>query len=292
MDSKLLNEIYDNECYQREIFVRSDKNPFNCIDDLLEILIIALKEQKPYSMIRLGDGEGRILGYPSVFETEIYLNQVLTYQFGRGVLKELELVFGSGYLDHSMVELKSFITNAISNADIIGAPSWLHFRADITEKNIIPLAAQSVCLEYAEMQFSRGAKIFDHFIFKPFHQAGFFNKLLKNVDKLNIISHTDISDRIEKYFDLKECKHIKIPGHQSFMKTNELHYPVVYKDVIKKINVVHQGDLFFVAAGYLGKYYCNYIKNNGGIAIDIGSIFDGWSGIGRADSIKKEEQRI
>jgi len=292
MNNKLLNKIHENEAYQKEIFVGGGENPFKCINELLIVLINAIEEKKPYSMVRLGDGEGRILGYPLVFDDRVYVNQVLTYQFGRGVLKRLEVEFGERYLECSMSELKGFIINAISNADVIGAPSWLHFRAEVTEENIVPLAAQSVCLEYVKPEHDRGCLVFDHFVFKPFHQNGFFKQLLSHVDKLHIVSHTDISDRIKEHFNLKDCEHIKIPGHQSFMDTKELHYPVVYKDILKKLAMASQGDVYFVAAGYLGKHYCNHIKNSGGIAIDIGSIFDGWCGIGRTDSIKNVDQRI
>ena len=41
------------------------------------------------------------------------------------------------------------------------------------------------------------------------------------------------------------------------------------------------GALFLVGAGAFGKIYCQWIKERGGIAIDIGSIFDSWANIGR-----------
>lgn len=290
MNEKLLTIINANKKNRKDIFFNNDKEPFKCAEDLLNLLINAVKKKAPFSMIRLGDGEGRILGYPDVFEKQVYINQVLTYQFGRGVLKSLESEFGSDYLKHSMLELKAFIEDAISNADIIGAPSRAHFRNDVTDKNIIALTAQSVCLQYLNNKVS--CAIFDHFIFKAFHQQGFFQELLSHTEKLHVISHTDITSKLKQTFSLKECHHIQIPGHQSFMKSNVFHYPVVYKEITCKLNHVVQGELYFVAAGYLGKYYCNLIKRNGGIAIDIGSIFDGWCGIGRKDAIKNLSQRL
>lgn len=286
------NDIIDRTYYlQRELFSSPQKNPFDCIDDLLDVLKQAIFSRKPFSLVRLGDGEGRILGYPDVFDETVYLNQVLTYQFGPSVLKALKLEFPNNHIEESMLQLKSFIVEAIQNADVIGAPSWLHFRATLGEDNFIPQVAQSVCLDYVS-QLKNTPKVFDHFIFKPFHKNNLFDELLSEVDELTVISHTDISEKLKKRFNLKTCKHISIPGHQSFMKSDRLHYPLEYKNVLSEINKVQTGSLVFVAAGYLGKLYCSQIKIRGSIGVDIGSIFDGWCGIGRQDSIGNTEQRI
>lgn len=287
----MIKIIESNQGNQKELFYSNEKDPFECSIDLLNILKEAIKLSQPFSMIRLGDGEGRILGYPTVFEEKVYLNEVLTYQYGGQVIRRLRDIHKDNFLSNSMYELKGFITDAIDNADVIGAPSWLHFRSDITESNLTALTAQSVCLEYINTS-QKNAKVFDHFIFKPFNNKGYFKELLKDVSNLNIISHTDIGDKVVQFFDIETCNHIKIPGHQSFMKGDLLHYPDEYKNVLQKIEKVSKGELFFVAAGYLGKHYCNHIKKHGGIAIDIGSIFDGWSGKGRDDAIKNVEQRL
>ena len=41
------------------------------------------------------------------------------------------------------------------------------------------------------------------------------------------------------------------------------------------------GALFLVGAGAFGKIYCHWIRDRGGIAVDIGSLFDSWAGVGR-----------
>lgn len=283
--------IENNISLQRDIFCCPEKNPFNCTEELLLVLKDAFEKKLPFSMIRLGDGEGRILGYPDTFADEIYLNQVLTYQFGAQVLNVLKTEFSDNFVDKAMNQLKGFITEAIKNADVLGAPSWLHFRAPIEASNIIPLTAQSVCLDYAA-RLKTTSQVYDHFIFKPFHKNGLFDRLLEGVEHLNIVSHTDMSEKLISRFKLKTCTHIAIPGHQSFMQSALFHYPIEYKNILNKLSVVTPGDIYFVAAGYLGKLYCNYIKQHGGIAIDIGSIFDGWCGVGRKDAIQNKDHRI
>ena len=41
------------------------------------------------------------------------------------------------------------------------------------------------------------------------------------------------------------------------------------------------GAVFLVGAGALGKIYCQWIKERGGIALDIGSMCDAWAEVGR-----------
>ncbi|MBU2877765.1 GT-D fold domain-containing protein [Aliiglaciecola lipolytica] len=288
----MLEQLQQTQHLQRSLFIHNEKNPFHCTEELFSTLKEAINKKTPFSLIRLGDGEGRILAYPRLFEDDVFISQVLTYQFGKEVIGELKKEIAEDFLAPSMLKLQSLIKNSILNADVIGAPSWLHFREAVNEKNIIAQTAQSVCLQSVDQLVSKDIPIFDHFIFKPFNKSGFFKRLLENLDCLTVISHTDISDTLVDTFDLKSCNHIKIPGHQSFMKSGEFHFPTRYKEIENEIQVPDRGHLFFVAAGYLGKHYCNIIKQKGGIAIDIGSIFDGWTGLGRPDATANEEQRL
>ena len=167
MKDILLEQIRKTEKLQRSLFYSNEKNPFDCTYELYELLKNAITKKEPFSMVRLGDGEGRVLAYPNLFNKDIFLNQVLTYQFGSSVVEELKRVFGDDYLQPSMTRLQSLVLDAIKNADIVGAPSWLHFRDSTNDTNIIPQAAQSVCLTTIEASVEKSVPIFDHFIFKP-----------------------------------------------------------------------------------------------------------------------------
>ena len=46
------------------------------------------------------------------------------------------------------------------------------------------------------------------------------------------------------------------------------------------------GRLWLVAAGMLGKVYCDVIRNAGGIAVDVGHTADMWAGVRSRASIK------
>jgi hypothetical protein len=59
------------------------------------------------------------------------------------------------------------------------------------------------------------------------------------------------------------------------------HFPAVYEQTIAWIRTsIGKGDLVLIAAGILGKVYCQAVKEQGGIAVDIGSVVDLCSGHG------------
>jgi hypothetical protein len=62
--------------------------------------------------------------------------------------------------------------------------------------------------------------------------------------------------------------------------TDQKHYPALFNLIPKWLDEQPaKGNVFLVGAGGLGKVYCNWIKQRGGVAIDMGSILDGWAGL-------------
>jgi hypothetical protein len=49
-----------------------------------------------------------------------------------------------------------------------------------------------------------------------------------------------------------------------------------HADLCQSLRSVRAGELYLVAAGIVGKIYCDMIKSLGGVAIDIGSVADLW----------------
>jgi hypothetical protein len=65
------------------------------------------------------------------------------------------------------------------------------------------------------------------------------------------------------------------------------HYPDRYEELRHGLHVPFKGAVFLVGAGPLGKVYCHWIRERGGIALDIGSLFDAWAGIASRQRIAK-----
>jgi len=77
------------------------------------------------------------------------------------------------------------------------------------------------------------------------------------------------------------CTTFLIPGR------NEHHYKVYYTNIEKLSKIATSFDAFLVGAGTLGRGYSNCIKANGGVAIDIGQVFDSWADFGLPKRLKR-----
>lgn len=78
------------------------------------------------------------------------------------------------------------------------------------------------------------------------------------------------------------CLWQPIPGEKGHHPDSEgpAHYPVVYEQTLAWIeHEAGPGRLFLVGAGILGKIYCDAIRQQGGVAIDVGSVMDLCSGL-------------
>lgn len=277
----------------KELFSFCDGDPWKEAPELAMRLQQAISDKTPFSLVRFGDGEGRILGYPEAFDLTALNHQVLSYQFGDGVFEALEEEYPEDSRENAVLDLKSMLIDSMCSADIIGLPSWLHFRSDVTQDNINGLIGQAACLKsFSKYRTFPEKYICDHYIFHQFQYLSLFDKLLNELKFVGLVSHTDISKDLEEIFSIKSSAFYEIPGHKTFMDTGGLHFPHVYKEIIKSIIVPFEGAVFLVAAGYLAKVYCAAIKQKGGIAIDIGSVFDGWTGIGRTNVTHNEKLRL
>jgi uncharacterized CHY-type Zn-finger protein len=111
-----------------------------------------------------------------------------------------------------------------------------------------------------------------------------FDKLIKNSTiKICIISgHPEalLTAHFERQYKINIANYISIPSEYKFVSQfgytiQEAHFPIVYERICKILSEQSlKGKLFLIGAGVLGKYYCHLVKQQGGIALDVGSIFD------------------
>ena len=106
-----------------------------------------------------------------------------------------------------------------------------------------------------------------------------------------MISCRGIAETLQSMFGIRAIKWYGVRGEDVTHFTDiavdvpgnveTIHYPDGYRELYEKLEVPFPGALFLVGAGAFGKIYCHWIKQRGGVAIDIGSICDSWAGIGR-----------
>jgi len=101
-------------------------------------------------------------------------------------------------------------------------------------------------------------------------------KIISNKN-IGIISCYEVDGFINNYNStiVSSYKLIKQGGNNLLNKITLKTYNEIFNLIKKSENV----DLWIVGAGIHAKIFCNYIKNNHGVAIDIGSSLDTWANI-------------
>ncbi len=221
-------------------------------------IVEKLKNKEPFSMVRIGDGEGMVLNYKkNIKHTNFVFNRQLGYLLSNNeiesICKDLRYTY--------------------NNADIIGAPTRRHLKISSSWRKAFK------AVNYLKAKNSELCSIDIH---TELLVHGFLDTILNFVDKVFIISGRNINKKLmKKYPNIKEIKNFKITPEMKYEanKAQEKHYPDQYKKVKKWISRQDcKGCLCLCGAGVVGKIYNQWFKEQGGIAIDIGSVFDIWAG--------------
>jgi hypothetical protein len=220
----------------------------------------SLKSKTPLSIIRLGDGEAAVVGYPEFTPTNEFERNLRVF-FGKNTLnKQQQLAF--------IQQVKT----AISHADIIG----VHSGDVVTRSNVIRYFMDVYNL------VSLNTKITGSSLHRNLQELNLYKSFLNNLDEIGVITCRDVTENTKKTFYIKNVIVYNVPEEVKFAKDKNSvsrHYPERFEELRNTLIVPKAGTLFLVGAGPLGKVYCQWIKEKGGIALDIGSVFDAWAGL-------------
>ena len=114
-------------------------------------------------------------------------------------------------------------------------------------------------------------------------KESYYDKLLKDLDDLYIISSRDLSMGFSKRFGVKKVTTLLIPPEILFEQIKPraiAHYPQRFNEIkneIKALGDLH-GKLMLYGAGIVGKIYGLWWKQAGGVAVDVGSVLDFFAG--------------
>ena len=217
---------------------------------------------EPTSVIRLGDGEGAVLGFPDITTR----NHIDTYL--RIWLRTTAVA------DRELLSLADACRATVRTADVVGVPrpkqaaSHPYWRA-VGQA----LAHFGLC----------GNQLFtDTALHRLLQHALLLRPLIVDAPFLGLISSRDVADPIRELFGVREVRWYGVRGERDEPGTvTTPHYPDGFETLRETLTVPFRGARFLVGAGVFGKIYCHWIKARGGIAIDIGSIFDSWAKVGR-----------
>lgn len=231
--------------------------------NVYEILLIIKERQtagKSLSLIRLGDGEGRILAYPEfvpLHELHFILN----------------LWFNTANFTNDLIhEFSVNLRRSVICADIVGLP-----RHKQQAKHIYYYVIQAI--QHFNLISDRHV-ITDSAIHHYLQATLLYREILWMQPFCGLIGPRNLGERLQEKFKIKEINQYVTAGESKFPGSHGISdFPDRFYQLKDEIKVPFPGAIFLVGAGALGKIYCQWIKERGGIAIDIGSMFDFWDAV-------------
>ncbi len=246
----------------------------------------------PMSLIRIGDGEGNFLDYRPEWS-----------EFEASDREEVQkLWWGSVRISaHEWQRLRGTYLGALSRADILGVPDFM-WRFLITAQEFIRsdtlMPAQRGILNavdrLGEIEYSTaepadaygGRCVTTAHLHYDLAFWGLYELIFEYCQRCSFITcHDDIEDVMRARYGVEVDRVYQVPAEfrwrEMFSRDHERrpsHYPHAFERICESVEVAYPGEVFFVAAGFLGKIYCDVIKARGGIALDVGSIVDQWVG--------------
>jgi hypothetical protein len=237
------------------------------VNTIIEKIKYSIETKTPFSAIRFNDGEAIMLGYPD-FIDENTIRSVWKGHFGT-----------NEFTEEKINKLKQILVDSCHNADIIGIPTPQNRHKGhyaLVEDELIPKYDLLKNADPAYASFHRNIQ----------EGVNQYEEILSRVNKLYCVTGRDVKSTIERAFGV-ECEVIQITPQIAFAKESHNNHPEIYDDIVKEISEKSEGNLWFIGAGFYAKGYCKTIKENGGIAVDIGSMFDAWMGIASRGFINK-----
>jgi len=261
---------------------------FSCIERVSASVLDALDAQKPFSLIRLGDGEAVLLGYPDLIHPTRFAHWMGNF-FGPYATPT-----------HGFDTLRAYLVHAIRNADVVGLSSrkWSDLddaRARLSrlgakggrltqpEKEAISAVEWGALAHLAAPLLAPGQILATTGVHGEMEKTGVLKQCVSRAAQVNIISGNDLQARFAARFPDKMLRVRRVPTEYKFAAERDgwerrpPHFPDVFEAVLEEI---HRGDfagLSLVGAGPCGKAYCDAIRAAGGVALDIGSIMDLWA---------------
>ena len=228
-------------------------------DQCLGRILNSIQKSQPGSYIRKGDGENIILGYRT-------LNQISFLKYRKKLIHFNIRIWDIKFQKFLIREL----TLACKSASILGISPLKHRHGfwSLEEDILNQLSISN--LQFGDVNFHMG------FIKIPF-QKKLLNPIAEEIisnRRIGIIGHFSVEKFVKNYSSNIVIR-IEIPKRRAkFQRMTRMKYIAVLQEIS---NINSNIDIWLVAAGVYAKPFCEYIRNIGGVGIDIGSSLDTWA---------------
>ena len=247
---------------------------------LLAEIKAAIAHKRPFSLVRLGDGEARFLLYvlpelrPGLAPAEAAAigDVIWDNWFGHPITS-----VDPALLHDTLIAFRS----AVTTADVLGVPDAARMAGDTGHFGY--MAAQEVWL--SSLRLPQTTLFTDAFAHHHLQKLSpFLADLLQGLDVLGVVSpHPELAARLQHRFQIGRIVSYdlagegRLPTHRA-ARDMEATFPDAHRRILGALDPPRPGAVYLVAAGLLGKIYCGRIRELGGIALDVGSIADAWMG--------------
>lgn len=239
-------------------------------------ILDCVSQKKSLSLIRIGDGDALILGWrshrrnPKIWP--VVQRQLLTW-FGRYDFSHRELD-----------QMRSLLCRAASRADILGIPEltdrglWSEARKQIDQANLV----------------QPNHTIVTHNCHLELHCTGGLQRICSAADRITLVTcRSQLVDRL-KSLTGKQVDLIEVPAEtrtesRAYGRRDTRHWER-HPEFRRRCFAIKTG-LVLVGAGLLGKIYTTDAARGGAVALDIGSVFDGWAGLCTRGHIRKDSTK-
>ena len=253
-----------------------ESSSFLVAEQVHDCIASAIQRRVGFSLVRFGDGEGAFVRHSNCDEARFEaLYQHNRADRARVWIGDQALSIPGDYLERLLT-----ISSVFEEADIVGMPyeSWIEH-----EYRIISVTGISALTSLLRLRPAAQTSICSQLIVHDLHDTGLIYRILSSVASVGLIScHSELPQMLKDRFQYSEIEYHYVAGekgHSHLLSQDALsgnHWPDQHQRILLSLSRNLDGKLFLVAAGILGKFYCNEIKRFGGIAIDVGSIADGW----------------
>jgi hypothetical protein len=226
-------------------------------DDIFKVLQVG----KPVSIIRAGDGENIVLesniGLP---EYQLCIKSVMERQMG------YEPTMGD------VNKIRENLVSAYAGADIVGLPA---------HKNLVNLNTHWKGVEKTVKPLCSTDKFTSTDVGYDMVYNGMMDKWLMGKKTIIYIGCRDIDEGLRLRYGTVHIHSYIIPPEAKFTSgyKGERHYPEMFNKIEWWLDAAKcEGNPCLVGAGVIGKIYCNWMRDRGGVAFDIGAVMDLWAG--------------
>jgi len=276
----LVNTITSNPEYLNPLFIHNfHKNythsqfpdPFS--DEVPKLIITAIKSSQPFSVIRIGDGEANLLSYNSHPETPI-----LNFTAANKIISMQQDKFTP--TPNNLSNIKSLLHYSIFNADIIGIIGlWRPQKRNTADLvSAFYKDQRGISGHWRAIQHLLDMSYSGYLKNKVLASAHLYFSILDNLQEIldsakKVLIITNISAVNEKLEDNYSTKveHISV-GHPLSSKRSAK--PIFLNAIKSQLPSNMSNYLCLIGAGPWSEIYCTWVKQRGGVAIDIGTGFD------------------